>query len=95
LTRRWSPRCKQGAYAKQPDARNGDNVDVYTGTVTPKQLDELRNVGVDADNITTGTDGSATEVETVLTERQPPGWRRRVSSWGSSELVARRSPSAA
>ena len=27
-------------------------------------------VGVDAEDITTGTDGSATKVETVLTERQ-------------------------
>ena len=58
------------AYAKQPDASDSDNVEVYAGTVTPKQLDELRKVGVDAEDITTGTDGSATEVETVLTERQ-------------------------
>jgi hypothetical protein len=58
------------AYAKQPDARDADNVEVYTGTVTPKQFDELRKLGVDADEITTGADGSVTEVEAVLTERQ-------------------------
>jgi len=50
------------AYAKQPDARDADNVEVYTGTVTPKQFDELRKLGVDADEVTTGADGSATEV---------------------------------
>jgi hypothetical protein len=38
--------------------------------VTPKQLDELRSVGVDAKDITKETDGSTTKVETVLTERQ-------------------------
>jgi hypothetical protein len=30
------------AYAKQPDPTDGENFEVYTGTVTPKQLDELR-----------------------------------------------------
>ena len=29
------------AYAKQPDPTDGENFEVYTGTVTPKQLDEL------------------------------------------------------
>ena len=58
------------AYAKQPDPSDRDNFEVYEGTVTPKQLDELRKVGVDAQDITQETDGSATKVETVLTERQ-------------------------
>ena len=30
------------AFAKQPDPKDGDNFEVYTGTVTPKQLEELR-----------------------------------------------------
>ena len=58
------------AYAKQPDPNGRDNFEVYVGTVTPKQLDELRSVGVDAKDITKEADGSATKVETVLTERQ-------------------------
>ena len=58
------------AYAKQPDPSDKDNFEVYEGTVTPKQLDELRKAGVDAKDITQETDGSATKVETVLTERQ-------------------------
>ena len=58
------------AYAKQPDPSDRDNFEVYAGTVTPKQLEELRRVGVDAEDITTEANGSATKVETVLTERQ-------------------------
>jgi hypothetical protein len=58
------------AYAKQPDPNDGDSFEVYEGTVNPKQLDELRRAGVDAEDITTEADGSATKVETVLTERQ-------------------------
>ena len=58
------------AYAKEPDPNDRDNFEVYEGTVTPKQLDELRKVGVDAQDVTTEADGSATKVETVLTERQ-------------------------
>ena len=58
------------AYAKQPDPSDRDNVEVYAGTVNPQQLEELRKVGVDATDITQEADGSATKVETVLTERQ-------------------------
>ena len=58
------------AYAKQPDPNGRDSFEVYEGTLTPKQLNELRSVGVDAREITRETDGSATKVETVLTERQ-------------------------
>ena len=58
------------AYAKQPDPSDGDNFEVYAGTVNPQQLDELRKVGIDATDITQEADGSATKVETVLTERQ-------------------------
>ena len=61
------------AYAKQPDPSDRDNFEVYQGTVTPKQLDELRSAGVDAKDITKEADGSATKVETVLTERQAAG----------------------
>ena len=58
------------AYAKQPDPSDGDKVEVYAGTVNAEQFEELRKVGVDAQDITKETDGSATKVETVLTERQ-------------------------
>jgi Zinc carboxypeptidase/Immune inhibitor A peptidase M6 len=58
------------AHAKQPDPSNRDNVEVYVGTVNPQQLEELRGIGVDAGDITQEVDGSATKVETVLTERQ-------------------------
>jgi Zinc carboxypeptidase/Immune inhibitor A peptidase M6 len=58
------------AYAKQPDPNGRDSFEVYEGTLTPEQLNELRSVGVDAREITRETDGSATKVETVLTERQ-------------------------
>ena len=58
------------AYAKEPDPSDKDNFEVYEGTVTPKQLDELRKVGVDAQDVTQEADGTATKVETVLTERQ-------------------------
>ena len=58
------------AYAKQPDPSDKDTFEVYEGTVTPKQLDELRKAGVDAKDIAQETDGSSTKVETVLTERQ-------------------------
>jgi hypothetical protein len=58
------------AYAKQPDSSDRDNFEVYTGTVTPKQLEELRRTGVDARDITQEANGSTTKVETVLTERQ-------------------------
>ena len=58
------------AYGKEPDPSDGDTFEVYEGTVTPKQFDELRKVGVDAEDITQEADGTATKVETVLTERQ-------------------------
>ena len=38
--------------------RDRDNFEVYEGTVTPKQLGELRSVGVDAKDITKEIDGS-------------------------------------
>ena len=58
------------ANAKQPDPGDGDKVEVYAGTVNPEQLEELRKVGVDAQDITKESDGRDTKVETVLTERQ-------------------------
>jgi hypothetical protein len=58
------------AFAKDPDPSERDTVEVYEGTVTPKQLDELRQIGVDREDISAEADGSATKVETVLTERQ-------------------------
>jgi hypothetical protein len=55
------------ARAKAPDA--GDRLEVYVGTVTPAQLDELRAAGVDAEEVTVGAAGATTRVEAVLSQR--------------------------
>jgi len=56
------------ARAKAPGA--GDRLEVYVGTVTPAQLGELRAAGVDAGEVTLGTDGANTRVEAVLSGRE-------------------------
>ena len=40
------------AYAKQPDPNGRDSFEVYEGTLTPEQLNELRSVGVERRNET-------------------------------------------
>ncbi|MEV1289151.1 M14 family zinc carboxypeptidase [Micromonospora sp. NPDC049679] len=60
------------ASARPPSDPGGrDSLEVYVGTLNPKQLDELRDVGVDLDHATARSDagGNAT-VETVLTKSQ-------------------------
>jgi len=67
------------ANARQSDPGGRDRLEVYVGTVTPQQFDELRNIGVDPDEVTAGGGASArkaaaagmsTKIEAVLTERQ-------------------------
>ncbi|MDG4821563.1 M14 family zinc carboxypeptidase [Asanoa sp. WMMD1127] len=48
----------------------GDRLEVYVGTVTPTQLDELRAAGLDAEEVTVGADGANTKVEAVLSKRE-------------------------
>lgn len=47
-----------------------DRLEVYVGTVTPTQLEELRASGVDAGEAAMGVDGANTKVEMVLSGRQ-------------------------
>jgi Zinc carboxypeptidase/Immune inhibitor A peptidase M6 len=55
--------------APSPDA--GGNVEVYVGTLTPKQLDELRGIGVDLEDTAVSRDAAGnTTVETILTKSQ-------------------------
>ncbi len=56
------------ARAAGPNA--GDRLEVYVGTVTPAQLDELRAAGLDAEEVTVAADGANTKVEAVLSGRQ-------------------------
>ena len=58
------------AFARQPNPGGRDNFEVYAGTVSPQQLEELRRVGVDPDEITQDAVGTDVKVETVLSERQ-------------------------
>ncbi|MEV0713470.1 M14 family zinc carboxypeptidase [Asanoa sp. NPDC050611] len=55
------------AQAKAPEP--GDRLEVYVGTVTPAQLDDLRAAGVDAEEVTVGAAGTNTRVEAVLSKR--------------------------
>ena len=57
------------AYAR-PSSGDRDQFEVYSGTVNPAQLEELRRVGVDPDEVTQDAEGTDVKVETVLTERQ-------------------------
>ena len=57
-----------GAAAQEPGGR--DRVEVYVGTVNPEQFELLRGIGVDPEDMVKGADGTATQVEVPLTERQ-------------------------
>ena len=60
------------AGARPPsDPVGPDGLEVYVGTLSPQQLDELRGVGVDLSHASLSTESSGhTGVEVVLTERQ-------------------------
>ncbi|MDM4718312.1 M14 family zinc carboxypeptidase [Micromonospora sp. WMMA1363] len=60
------------ASARPPsDPVGRDGLEVYVGTVSPKQLEKLRHAGVDLDHGHTETDRTGdTRIETVLSRRQ-------------------------
>jgi hypothetical protein len=58
------------ATARQQSPGGADKVEVYVGTVTPQQFEELRRTGVDAAEAQKSADSAGIEVEVALTERQ-------------------------
>ena len=58
------------ATARQQSPGGAGKVEVYVGTVTPQQFEELRRTGVDAAEAQKSADSAGIEVEVVLTERQ-------------------------
>jgi hypothetical protein len=54
----------------KPADRGRDRAEVYVGTVTPQQFEELRRAGVDPQEVGSEQAGTARRVEVVLTERK-------------------------